>query len=237
MAAMRDNTTRYTGRIDSYLAGALVAFGAALIRTAAGVAKGANTADEDAIIGFAVQPDDNVALDYDGFYSNSGKLTSQPDSMRVAREGEIVALVIATSDVNIVDGDYLEVASVGGSNPGYHGVLQEAGSSAGGTKTTHACAKARQDITMGDESYAVPASNVAIGDSTITMSSGAISTMGLSEGDYIMLRDINGSCQVNKVKSLSSTVITLQFPSTVALTVSDSDLVNKLFQCRAEKIP
>ncbi len=234
MGALRDNTTPYTGRIDSYLAGALVAFGAALIRSAAGVAKGAQTADTDAVIGFAVQPADGVVLDNDGFYSNSGRLTSQPDAMRVARDGEIVALVIATADVDIEDGDYLEVASVGGASPGYHGVLQEAGSSAGTVRTTHSVAKARQDVDMGSASYATPASGVSVGDSTITMSAGAITTMGLAEGDFIMLRDVNGNVQLNRVKSLTSTVITLEIPSTVALVVADTDLVNKVFQCRAE---
>jgi len=48
-----------------------------------------------------------------------------------------------------------------------------------------------------------------------------------------VLEDVNGNAMLNRVKSLTSTVITLELPSTVALTVADSDLVYKVFQVKA----
>lgn len=81
---------------------------------------------------------------------------------------------------------------------------------------------------------ATPAAGVAIGDAQITMAAGAIATMGLVEGDYVMLRDADGDTQLNRVKSLTSTVITLQEPSTVALTVADNDLVHRVAQIKVK---
>ncbi|HNQ55817.1 MAG TPA: hypothetical protein PKG66_10400, partial [Methanothrix sp.] len=59
-------------------------------------------------------------------------------------------------------------------------------------------------------------------------------TMGLVEGDYVMLRDADGDTQLNRVKSLTATVITLQEPSTVALTVADNDLVHRVAQIKVK---
>jgi hypothetical protein len=84
---------------------------------------------------------------------------------------------------------------------------------------------------MGSKSYKVPASDVAVGDTQITMTAGHISTMGLEVGDYILLEDITAELQVNKVASLTSTVIGLVMPSTVSLVHNDSDLVTRLYQC------
>jgi len=74
---------------------------------------------------------------------------------------------------------------------------------------------------------------VAIGDSAITFTAQNLALLNLSEGDYIVLEDVNGNAMLNRVKSLTSTVITLELPSTVALTVADSDLVYKVFQVKA----
>jgi len=49
----------------------------------------------------------------------------------------------------------------------------------------------------------------------------------------VVLEDANGDAQLNRVKSLTSTVVTLQLPSTVALTVADGDLVYKVFQIKS----
>jgi hypothetical protein len=224
--ALRDVTTQKTGMLDSAIAGAgLTPFGAALIRSATDVVNACEVADTDNIKGFACQPANGVVLNKDGFYS-------QYDAVRFARQGEVNALVMALGDTNIVDGDFLEVAAPGGAAPGNHGVLAEAGAGpAGETRTLHSVVQACEDVSLGDESYKTPASNVSVGDEIITMAAGDIATMELAEGGFIMLRDINGRCQVNRVKALTATVITLQLPSTVALVVADGDLVNKIKQC------
>lgn len=233
MVGLRLSTTPFTGKLDgNYLAGCLTAFGACLVKTAAGIAKPAMTADTDATIGFAVQPSDNVVPDYDAFYTNSGKLTSKPDPIRMARDGEVVGLVVATADVHVEDGDYLEVADLGDGSS-YHGLLQEAGSSRGDIKTTHSKAKARQNITMGDESYKQPTANVEIGDTSATLAAADITALNLQEGNLILLRDVNGDVQVNAVKELTSTTITFLIPSTVQL-VANTDYIHKVFQCTME---
>ncbi len=227
MAPQRDVNTPYTGAIDGdYAAGGKIAFGAYCIKDSAGVAKAAEAADTEDGIGFAVQPANGVVLDVDGFYSLY-------NAMRLARNGIINALVATLGDTDINDGDYLEVGAWGDAAPGNHGVLAEAGAGPDGQKTLTAVAKALEDVDMGDESYKVPAQNVAVGDKTITFAAADLTALNLSEGDLILLRDINANCQLNRVKSLTSTVVTLQFAATVALTVADSDLVNKVFQCRA----
>ncbi len=92
-------------------------------------------------------------------------------------------------------------------------------------------AKALQSVTMGSSSYKIPASDVAVGDTSITMTSGEPTTMGITVGDYILLEDISDDLQVNKVASVSATSIGLVVPSTVTMVNSDSDLVTRLFPC------
>lgn len=133
------------------------------------------------------------------------------------------------SDVNVDIGDFLEVAVLGDGTPGNHGLLEEAGSTAGTTFTVATVAKALQSVTMGSGSYKIPASDVAVGDTTVTMTAGEIATMGIAVGDYICLEDITGNCQTNRVAGLTSTIITLEIPSTVVLENSASDLVTRCY--------
>jgi len=218
--------------IDPMVAGANIGFGVALIRSAAGVVKGTKDDNSGGVIGFSVQPANNVVLDYDGFYVASNK-SGKPDVVRVARGGaKINALVIAKANTSIQDGDYLECAPLGNA-ASYIGVLNEAGTNAGETRVNTAVAQAQEDCTITSSSYKTPASNVAIGDSAITFTAQNLALLNLSEGDYIVLEDVNGNAMLNRVKSLTSTVITLELPSTVALTVADSDLVYKVFQVKA----
>lgn len=230
MTALKDTTTPYTGMIEPFAAGANVGFGVAVIRSAAKTVKGSMADNADNILGFSVQPANNVVLDEDGFYQATND-AGVADVVRVARDGVINALVIAKADTDIVDGDYLECAPVGDASC-YLGVLNEAGSNAGETRTTTSKAQALEDVTMGAESYKTMASNVEIGDKTITFSSANLALLDLEEGDYIVLEDANGDAQLNRVKSLTSTVITLQLASTVALAAA-TDLVYKVFQVKA----
>lgn len=231
MSALKDTLIEEgPGGCEPFVAGDMIGFGVALIRSAARTAKGSMADNADNIIGFSVQPQDGVVLDKDAFYQASNN-AGKPDVVRVARAGAIInALVIAKADVNIVDGDYLECAPLGDASC-YVGVLNEAGSSAGGTRTTTTKAQALEDVTMGDESYKSPASNVSVGDTSITFSSANLALLDLEEGDYIVLEDANGDAQLNRVKSLTSTVVTLELASTVALTAG-TDVVYKVFQVK-----
>lgn len=228
--ALKDALITRSPQIDPYAAGDYVGFGVALIRTANRVCKGAKDDNDESLIGFSVQPADNVALDKDGFYqaSNNGAV---PDIVRVVRKGtRINALVIAKSNTDIVDGDFLEVAPLGDASC-YIGVLNEAGSNAGDVRTITSVFQAEEDVTIGSSTYKTPVS-VAVGDGTITLSSANLALLNLQVGGYIVLEDVNGKAQLNSVKALSATVISLMFPSTVALTSGNSDLVYKVFQVK-----
>jgi hypothetical protein len=222
---LRKVTTPKTGPLSSIPAAGRIAFGAAIINNGTDLAVYASAADTDEILGFAVQPANNVVLRSDGFYQ-------QYDDVPYANTGEVNALVIALGATNIIKGDFLEVAALGGAGgSGAWGVLAEAGNLAGATRTLTSVAQAMEAATL-NTSNATPTAGVAIGDTTITMAAGAIATMGLVEGDYVILRDLDGDTQLNRVKSLTATVITLQIPSTVALTVADSDVVQRVAQIR-----
>lgn len=232
MAALKDTLIAAgPGGIDPFAAGAVVGFGVALIRSAAKTCKGTMADNEDAVIGFSVQPQDGVVLDQDGFYQPSNN-AGNPDVVRVARKGsKINVLVIAKANTSIVDGDYLEAAPLGDASC-HIGVLNEAGSNAGEDNVLTALAKAQEDCTITSSSYKQPSSNVAVGDKTITFSSADLALLDLEEGDYIVLEDVNGDAQLNRVKSKTSTVVTLQLASTVAL-AANTDYVYKVFQIKA----
>lgn len=232
MSALKDTLiAEGPAGVEPYVAGDMIGFGVALIRSAARTCKGTMADNEDAVIGFSVQPQDGVVLDKDAFYQASNN-AGKPDVVRVARKGSLInALVIAKANTSIVDGDYLEAAPLGDASC-YIGVLNEAGSNAGEDNVLTALAKAMEDCAITNASYKQPTGNVAVGASTITLSSGDMTLLDLEEGDYIVLEDVNGDAQLNRVKSLTSTVITLELPSTVAL-AANTDYVYKVFQIKA----
>lgn len=218
--------------VTPYAAGANVAFGVALIRSAARTCKGSKDDNDDTILGFSVQPQNGVTLDEDGFYQASND-ASVPDMVRVVRKGAVInALCIAKANTSLEDGDFLEAAPVGNA-ASYLGVLNEAGSDAGNVMLTTVVAQVLEDCTMTNASYKTPASNIEIGDKTATFSAANLTLLNLKEGDYILLEDVNGNGQLNRVKSLTSTVITMQFASTVQVVTGNSDLVYKVFQVKA----
>lgn len=218
--------------IDLMAAGDVIGFGVALIRSAARTAKGTKDDNSGGVIGFSVQPANGVVLDRDGAYQASNS-SGVPDVVRVARGGaKINALVIAKANTSIQDGDFLECAPLGDASC-YIGVLNEAGSNAGEANLTTARAQALEDCTITSDSYKSPSASLAVGESTITFSSANLALLNLKEGDYIALEDLNGAASLNRVKSLTSTVITLQWPATSKLVHTDSDLVYKVFQVKA----
>lgn len=209
--------------------GASIAFGAALVFDS--VTAGAETVTPaksgQSILGFA---DKRMWLPkggYDHFY------TYGVDGLIPIVSKRAYALVVPNgANVNIDAGDYLEIAALGSNPTAGHGLLEEAGTTTGTTFTDDTVAQAEESVTMGSGAYKVPANDVAIGATTITMGTGDIATMDLDEGDLILLEDITGDLQVNAVAGLTSTVITLVKPSTVALSHSANDLVTKIFQCK-----
>lgn len=162
---------------------------------------------------------------YDGFYETY-------ENVPIVYDIGYALVMPNGSDTNIDIGDALEVAVLGDGTPGNHGLLEEAGSSAGTTFTTSTVAKALESVTMGSKSYKIPASAVTAGDTTITMTAGEIATMGIGVGDYICLEDTGASlgAQLNRVAALTSTVITLEIPAAFALG-TDHDLVTRCYPC------
>lgn len=210
----------------SYPAASVVAFGAAVV--ASGTTAGAETiksaTSETSILGFAGKRKFVRRGGYDGFYATY-------EDVPIIAEYARCLVTPNGANVNIDMGDFLEVAALGDGSTSTHGLLEEAGSNAGGTFTVATVAKALQSVTMGSDSYKVPASDVSVGDASITMTSGDPTTMGLTVGDYILLENLNGACQVNKVASVAAASIGLVMPSTVALVNGDSDLVTRLYPC------
>ncbi len=133
------------------------------------------------------------------------------------------------ANVNVDPGDYFQVADLGSSPTGTHGMLELVPVSgqipAGKTKTATSIAQALESILMGSNTYKVPAADVNIGDATVTMTSGDVSKMGLRGGDPIIMENLNGDVRINRVRKIASNVITLQFPSEVDLVATDSDLI------------
>jgi hypothetical protein len=136
-----------------------------------------------------------------------------------------------SGDFNIDVGDFLEVCVCGDGTPGAHGILEEAGSHDGTVFTIATVAKALQSVTMGAKSYKVPASSVAVGESSATMVAGEIATMGLAVGDYIYIEDDDGNGQVNRVASLTSTVIGFEIPATNVCATGGTDTITRLYHC------
>jgi len=210
--------------IGDMAAGGVIAFGAAVYRSAAGVVKGSLcTGTLYNLLGIADW--DLVEKKVDGFYSLY-------DLVPVITAGRCRVWVTpndASSVPPIVAGDYLDLADLGSSNTLPVGVFEESGSQAGETRLLTSMARALEDCAL--ENAEVVAADVAVGAMTVTMTSGGLIDK-LSAGDYILLEDTNAEVEINRVKSVdSATQITLVKPATASLVASDSDLVHKLAQC------
>lgn len=210
--------------IGDMAAAEIIAFGAAVTRSAANTLKACRcTADAYDILGIADLA--SVEKTEDGFYS-------QYDILPIITAGRCRVWVTANNATaaDIVAGDYLDLADLStGTNSLPVGVFEESGSQAGGTRALTSLARALEDVDLLD---CEPVSaNVAIGDTEVTLLAADITNLALVEGDYILLNDLDGNCQINRVKSTTSTKIQLQIASTVALASADSDLIHKLAQC------
>jgi hypothetical protein len=216
----------------SYPAASRIACGAAVVPSSATagsetLAAGVNTTS---ILGLAGnRPEGLTKGKYDGFFE-------QYEQVPIIDDVGYALVSPNGGNVNIDIGDFLDIGAFGSGSTYTHGVLEEQGSGAGTTFAVTCVAKALQSVTMGSKSYKIPASDVAVGDTSITMTSGEPTTMGIVVGDYIMLEDINDDLQVNMVASVSATTIGLVIPSTVTLVANDNDLVTRLYPCLVKLI-
>lgn len=216
----------------SYPAASRVACGAAVVPSSvtAGAETVAAAINTTSVIGLAGNRTEGLTKGkYDGFFE-------QYEQIPIIDDVGYALVSPNGSDTNIDLGDFLDVGAFGSGSTYTHGVLEEQGSTTGTTFAVTCVAKALQSVTMGSKSYKIPASDVAVGDTSITMTSGEPTTMGIGVGDYIMLEDLSAEVQINKVASVSATSIGLVIPSTVSLVNSDSDLVTRLYPCLVKLI-
>ena len=209
IAPPRDVRTAGTGIVKTYIAGARIPFGANVIRAGAGTVKPAMLEDTDLTIGFALGDEEEHL--YPGFYE-------QYEPVPVAISGTVNALIAAIDDYDLLAGDYLEhIDLTSGTMASGVGVLAEAGSHAGETMTTHVIAQLIEDLALKDETYKAPSSTPTAGESTIAMTDGDPTIMGLHVGDYIIIRDSDGTtAQINRVTAITDTQLTVLIPITVA---------------------
>ena len=209
IAPPRDVRTAGTGIVKTYIAGARIPFGAAVIRAGAGTVKPAILKDTDLTIGFALEDEEEHL--YPGFYEKY-------EPVPVAISGTVNALIAAIDDYDLLAGDYLEhIDLTSGTMASGVGVLAEAGSHAGETMTTHVIAQLLEDLALKDETYKAPSSTPTAGESTIAMTDGDPTIMGLHVGDYIIIRDSDGTtAQINRVTAITDTQLTVLIPITVA---------------------
>ena len=212
--------------LGEMVAAGRIAFGAAVAYAAAGTVKATlDIVVNENLLGIADW--DLVEKDEDGFYS-------QYDLVPIITAGRCRVWVTPnhTTAEDIVAGDYLEIADLGGTNALPVGVFQEmegeGGSGAGAVRQATSVARALEDCAL--TNIVSLASTVAVGDTTVTLTSGDMTTLDLAAGDYILLEDDDGNCMINRVKSVTSTVITLQIASTVAMGDTTNDEVHKLAQ-------
>ena len=212
-----------------HAAASKIAFGAACAYKAAGTIQATiDIAVSQNLIGIA--PDDAVEKSEPGFYS-------QYDAVPLITAGRCRVWVTAnhTSAITIEAGDYLEVADVGGTNALPLGVLQEmggeGGSGTGAVREATSIARTLEDITL--KKLEIVGADVAVGATTVTMDATKMTALDLSAGDYILLEDVTDQCMINRVESVTTTAITLQLASTVALVAGDNDVVHKLGQVEA----
>ncbi|KAB3541834.1 MAG: hypothetical protein C5617_009110 [ANME-2 cluster archaeon] len=205
-----------------------IAFGAAVMRYAAGTVKSTRDLTDANILGIAA--DDMVEKTVDGFYSAY-------DAVPIITGGRARVWITPnhTTAEDVVAGDYLEIADIGGTNVLPVGAFQtmdaESGTKTADVRQVETLARALEDVDLLD--IEPVASDVAVGATEITMSSANMTNLDLADGDYILMEDISGQCMINRVASTTSTVITLQLASTVALASGDSDPVHKLAQVEA----
>jgi hypothetical protein len=213
-----------SGPTATFYAGARIPFGAAVMRSGTlGRIKAVILEDTDEVIGVACG--DERDHTYCCFYEIG-------EPVKVALKGAVVNVnVSAIDNTDLVMGDFLEIIDhTSGTAASGTGIMGEAGSAAGETRTLTSVAMALEDVTLGSVVYKAPNGTPTAGESTVTMTSGDPTLMGIQVGDLVLLRDANGTdAQVNAVTAIMDTQITVAIPIITAA----CDLVNAIRQIRA----
>ena len=202
-----------------------IAFGAAVMRSAAGTVKSTRDLTDANIVGIADW--DMVEKTVDGFYSKY-------DPVPIITAGRMRGWVTPnhTTAQNIFAGDYLEIADIGVTNVLPVGAFQamdaETGAKTADVRQVETLARALEDVTL--LNIEPVASDVAEGATEVTLLAEDMTNLDLDDGDYILLEDISGQCMINRVASTTATAITLQIASTVAMLSTDNDPIHKLAQ-------
>ena len=204
-----------SGPTKTFYAGARVPFGAQVMRQGTlGRIQAAILENEDSVLGAACS--DEETHTYDGFYEIG-------EPVRVALKGSVVnANIIATASTSLVAGDFLDVADhTSGTAATGTGCLEEsgAGCNVGETRViTTSVAQVLEDVTLTSATYKAPNGAVTAGGSTITMTSGDPTLMGIQVGDMILIADANGTdAQVNAITAKTDTQLTVAIPITTAV--------------------
>jgi hypothetical protein len=215
------------GPKESYIAAGRIPFGAAVIRSGSGTIVAAALEDIQTVLGFAGS--DEQSHLYPGFWE-SGELVP------VSLGGSIVnALIGGVAASAAILGDYLSILDLGATCASAMGVLGEGAestSAAGQTRAAGSVAKLLEEISIGSDSFKVPASTPTAGEFHAHMTVGDIALMGLKVGEYVALRDANSTTgQVNLITALvddgSTATITFEIPVLAAI-----DMVSVLRQAK-----
>jgi len=210
-------------------AASTIAFGAAVAYAAAGTVQATKDIGVSQNL-LGVVDDDRVEKSEPGFYS-------QYDAVPIISAGRCRVWVTPnhTTAEDIVAGDYLEIADLGGTNALPVGVFQEmdgeGGSGAGTVRQATSVARALQDVDL--LNIEPVGSAVSVGDTTITMDAAKMTALDLAAGDYVLLEDSDGNCMINRVASVTTTTFKVQIASTVAMSSTTNDDVHKLAQVEA----
>ena len=109
----------------------------------------------------------------------------------------------------------------------------ESTSVAGATRAAGSCAKLLEEITIGSDSYKVPASTPTAGEYHVHMTVGDIALMGLKVGDYVALRNADSTTgQTNLITALEDDGSTATITFAIPLTVAAVDLVSVIKQAK-----
>lgn len=209
--------------LGEMVAAGKIAFGAAVAYAAAGTVKA--TIDIDVsqnLLGIADW--DMVEKDEDGFYS-------QYDVVPIIPAGRCRVWVTSNEAAkeDILAGDYLEIADLGGTNSLTVGALQqmgaESGTCTGAVREIESIAKAVESATLTDIEPAT------LSEKTVTLAAGDIVTLGLAVGDYVILEDGSHEAEMNRIAALpTTTTATLQFTPNAITAV---DTLHKVHQVEA----
>ena len=183
-------------RLGSMAAASTLAFGAAVAYAVAGTVQATiDLAVSQNLLGIA--DEDQIEKDEEGFFSVY-------DAVPIITQGRrrLWATANHTTAVELLAGDYLEIADLGGTNALPVGVFQEmdgeGGSGTGAVRQATSVVRALEDETL--TKLEIIGADMAIGATTLTMDAAKMTALDLVAGDYILLEDITDQFDIKKAK-------------------------------------